>query len=192
MMIEKVFRIELDDSGAILSCLEVAIGETKRGTKHVRFVHAIDAAAACDKAKRWYASAMERSAKWSKDRRSVRVARGECADQFIGCTGSPVLGKKACKACLLVAAARKDEYRKGIRVAKEKLPLDVRARKFKEKLRDRSRAFKLANGGIFYRAQCLKKLDSLGPVAFRAWLVAEIERYQREHADPEPVAEAAQ
>jgi hypothetical protein len=91
--IEKLFRVELDGSGAILSCSEIPIGETKIGTKNVRYVHAIDAKAACLAAKTWHSEHKRRDRERQARVREEKRRKLECRL----CSEKSLPGRRHCK-----------------------------------------------------------------------------------------------
>ena len=160
----KWFRIELDSSGAILQCSEV---ESKaKGSAHIRYVEANDAASACSFAKQWYHRKLEQSRASKADRDSKRL----CVARLAGCTGAQAIGHKSCQNCLDVKNA---ESRESYRAAREAAGSPAKSTPLK-RLRE-------PTGGSVKRRIALEAFDRLGPVKFREWLVSEIERVSRGH-----------
>lgn len=174
------FRIELDSSGAILSCAEV--DRSERSGKLVRFVEAGTAAEACSAVKEWYAAHLSSGRMRNALHREARRAAGLCTGQTSGCTGTPRIGFGTCDNCALVSAAnhRLRRLRKKLGDTADLRLSNGGAQSVRDAhlagINKRSRARREAAGGAaaLEALRLLRKFDSLGPEAFRAWLVSKI------------------
>lgn len=195
MNLEKLFRIELDNSGAILDCREVEDSAKKPSGTHVRYVYALDSAGACDEVKRWYESYRLRRNLSAVARREETRNNGTCFGRRKGCVRETVPGKTLCPTCLEASNESSRESRRRRRAGEA---IDIRKNQggavaVLEGIRNRDRRRAHALGGTIMRAVALRKFDQLGPELFRAWLASEIERYQRERPiDADSEAQAAE
>lgn len=205
MIQKKWFRVETGKDGSVLSCEEV---EAKgRSGAVVRFYEAIDKAAACSAAKSWWEDKLRKAVVSGADRRLRYAKDGLCET----CGKSPVAtdtrdrwgnprgrASTQCRACLDKAAHYRELRKAGVRTRETRLGPDESFRREKERQRrsheiDRQRAG--GSAATFY-LRMLKKLDAIGHVAFRAWLVSRIpalQQTQEWHPPLEyPMAEAAE
>lgn len=152
------FRIELDGTGAILSCTEVELAE-KQG-RLVRFVEAPDKAGACSSVKQWY----EHRCRTMVEKRQVMIARRHAEGKCTDCEKPSAPGVKMCQTHI----ERRRAYGKRDRMrARGEAPPPERPIRLEPR--------------IAYLAQCepalkasriIFELDRLGPVAFRAWVMS--------------------
>jgi hypothetical protein len=179
----KWFRIETGADGSILSCTEVEAKGRSGGV--VRFYEAIDADKACKSAQDWFAS---RQRSWKK-RYENNKASGMCG---CGCGGPARTGKTTCQA----------QVDRTTRLAKERKAgrprMNIRHATAEDALRasldDLARHDKARGGSSGARLRAnLVRFDALGPIAFRAWLVSEInKRSDAAHQIPTEEAQAAE
>lgn len=177
------WRVELDASGAILSC-EAVEAKTK-GTKHVRFVEASSKAEACSFAKAWH----EKYKAGLRASHAIRAARCKEAGRCIRCTTTNVAGSPYCVAHRERSAALRRLSDSGQAKARVYLtPAQALAA-------HRASTAVAAEAGRLRGDLCkidtpqliklLDKLDTEGPYALRAWLVETIERRQAKRAAKE-------
>jgi hypothetical protein len=163
------WRVEIDASGAILSCKEVEIEGNAQ--KRVLYFQAADAKEAVQSAKEWYLDYRARRTKSSKKYADNAWAAGRC----MTCGNKKEKDRQhltKCRSCEQRCSQR--------RVAKKAgAPLLVK----KHTPESAREAMKVAAKLQVRLPMILKKFDSMGPADFRAWLVAEIERRTREAAE---------
>lgn len=168
------WRVELDKSGAILTC-DLVPDQGKNGGR-VIFVEAETKATACSNAKAWHERRKTLRARCDKKRSDDLKARrkaGLCTvcGRPAGPGKRPYYGQtvsaSVCQPCSTTLAARRTERENGAapkmrahRISPEEAVVSAL----------RTRKLRLGLGTV------LKKFDALGPVAFREWLVAEIQR----------------
>jgi hypothetical protein len=162
--LSKWWRVELDASGAILKCSEVEAAE--RGTGSVRYIEALSAAEACSYAKAWDARHKAAMRECHAKRYAERKAAGRC----VRCGAPGDAGHVLC-ARHRKADAERRRYGGETTPRIKHTPEQALAAHRKVDARYQRR-----NGKGKPFRKCLKQLDALGPEAFRAWLVAEIER----------------
>lgn len=162
MIQKKWFKIEMGADGAILSCTEVE-AKGKNGSV-TRYYEALSKEGACNRAKEWYAH----RAATDRKRYVAAKATGLCV---CGCGNPPRPGKTTCQAAIdrreLLRLERK-AGRPPLRTFHATPEASMAAHRASEQRRGGS------TGSVFRK--CLKHFDKLGPEAFRAWLVSEIER----------------
>jgi hypothetical protein len=169
----KFFRIELDKTGAILSCSEVEASE--KGGKFVRYVEALDAAGACEQVNAWWAARKAAHRASGAARVAARRAAGVCID----CAKPAVVGRARCSAHM--RANYEGQLRAIARSAGESVPrMRAPTAESAQQALARSRlhgARAVAKNGRHtesaYR-RCLAHFDKLSPKQFRAWLVGKI------------------
>lgn len=172
------WRIELDKSGAILSCAHVEMSGTSRG--RIRFVEADSDAEACSRSVDGYRRSLLYHREKGATLRAAQTARGLCCISY--CKNEPEHGKKRCKEHAAIGNANSRRWRSGEARANhpsEDLAAEARAadrRRVTRKARDEK------GGEAGLRVVLLSKFDTLGPVAFRAWLVAGIEKFNAARA----------
>jgi hypothetical protein len=156
------WRIELDKSGAIKTCEQVELAA--KSTSLVRFVEANSKAEACSDVKSWHRRYLEKARERTRSRIESARAKGMC----VGCKARPAKAHRStCQRCLDQTVKRRRDVRNGapVRVLLTPEQAQAHVRESKERAR-RNRVL----------IECLKQFDARGPEAFRAWLVAEIER----------------
>lgn len=192
MIQHRWFKIEQGADGTILSCVEVEAKGVKCGT--VRFYSAVDASAACYAAKKWYKAHRIKHNSWQRDHREKIKGNGECVTRFSGCTKVVEPGKSRCANCKAKALAGETARRARHKVGdmtdlrlhpggpaqvmqNQRAAANAGTRKLRE----------AAGGARAYEALLmLRKFDSLGPVAFRAWLVSKIPSMQQTQGEWHP------
>jgi len=151
------FRVELDASGAILSCRPADKAEANG--KSVRYIEALTAAEACSEAKAWHRQRIATQERCRKAKAEARKAAGCCAR----CDAPPVRAG-LCKRHHEMKTANVKASREGRAVPRAPLTAEQARAAY---ARDHIRAS---------LPRVLEQFDKLGPEAFRAWLVAEINR----------------
>lgn len=158
------FRIELDNTGAILSCEET--GAALRNGRYVRYVEADTKAAACSFAKQWYENRKEWRRKSDKKLQQGRRAAGLCRS-----CPQPVCGDSVrfCQRHLDMNKAHQRRWAKG--ETTPVAPVDPTVARDRElaRMRDKRRERRVA----LTPRQVLSKYDELDGRAspFRSWLV---------------------
>lgn len=192
------WRVELDKSGAILTCDYVA--DKGRNGGRVIFVEADTKANACTAAKAWHRRFIEyqrgRSAKYE----ARNIAAGLCAK----CRAPKPperLAKRQCADCTARQIARAKAVKAGL-VEKKHKPTDEELVERHARYIERAPVRRAASEACAKRrakrtvslVALLELLDKVGPTAFRAWLVTEIEQRQRPVApfSEDSLAEAAE
>lgn len=163
---KKFFRVELDKTGAILSCSEVEASE-KNG-RFVRYVEALDNAGAVEQVKAWWTTIKAANAARSAARRDMLRSAKRCLDCSAAAPNSSY-----CDSCNELRAARKRDLRAGAPLIRphSKTAAEASAR------RKASYAKHVATKGMPIEAtyrSCLSHFDKLGPKQYRAWLVGKI------------------
>lgn len=202
MIQHKWFRIEQTSDGSILSCAEVEAKGRKGGT--VRFYSAVDASAACALAKQWYERLRSRCAEADRANYQRKIDKGVCVGNLKGCTNIPREGRRYCAVCAYAKscdnAARAKRRAQGDMTNLSRNPdgpMAVMASVSERNLRRQLKERELSGGEAAARhLRTLKKLDALGHVAFRAYLVSKIKpeavaKYEASRWHP-PMAEAAE
>lgn len=170
------WRVELDKTGAILTCDFVA--DKGKNGGHVIFVESETKVQACSAAKAWHQRKLARVTANQKNRREQLRASGRCT-RCRGPMAPERTGKLRCQVCVdAQRLARRDQKAAG-RHRKVLSPEEIR-----ENARICQRRINLRRCERTWQS-LLDQFDQLGPAAFRAWLVAEIER-RRGTADPAP------
>lgn len=158
------FRIELDKTGAILTCEET--GEALRSGRYIRYIEADNKAAACSFAKQWYEKRKAWRRKSDKKLQDTRRAAGLCRS----CT-QPVCAAsiKFCEYHLELSKIHQRRWARGeavpIPVADPVAARERELTRLREKYQERRMALT--------PRQVLAKYDELDGrrSAFRAWLV---------------------
>lgn len=148
------FKIELDKSGAITSCEQVAAAFN--GSKYLRYVEAETKAQACSDVKAWYEKYSAR-----------RLEKKRALDELIA---SKTTCSKCSRAPWRAGATRCSEHRfraNGGRLERVAMPAaaestaDRASRELRDLYRHMTKRMWL---------DILGKLDALGPAGFRSWL----------------------
>ncbi len=173
------WRVELDSTGAILTCDFVP--DKGRNGGHVIFVEASTKPLACSAAKAWHQRKLARVAVNLRGMRDKRRADGVCT-RCSAPMAPERMGKTRCHACV-------DDQRAGRREQKSA----GRHRKVlsAEEIRENARICQRR----INRRRCertwqslLDQFDRLGSNAFRAWLVAEIAQRLDVAEQAQPIA----
>jgi hypothetical protein len=163
------WRVELDKDGSIKTC--DAVEASQKGSTYLRFVEAETKAHACTTVKKWYETKKRNAAVQSARAYASRKAAGTC----LMCTQPKAPGRAMCELHLRVHREAEQRRRNGdTSHARPHVPPAIQL----AAERERGRVWARAHGGSEGRMmrRCLKQFDALGPEAFRAWLVSEIER----------------
>lgn len=160
--IRKWYRVELDSSGAILSCTEVE--GAGRKNSHVRYVEALSAADATSEAKAWYEKVRQQLRDSLNRRRALREKAGKCKS----CGKHPAKRhRKWCAECLGKCATRRAE-----RVARGR-PESPEEHAIKAKAHKDARRITYGTEAAARWFDLLRNYDA-NPSDFRAWLVGKI------------------
>jgi len=187
------WRVELDKTGAILSCEHAAMGFT--GSRYIRFVEAETKHAACTDAKTWWLLRSERRAGTDRQYRARRKAEGTCINGKGH--GPPEPGKTRCANCSRLKAEgerrRHERSSTGGPTDHRRSELDLVERRKATLLRGRrvqQKIIEFAGGNPAYgHWRTLCRLRKLGAAGFEAWLIARIPNYdalmaKEQGADP--------
>jgi len=173
MIQKKWFRIETGADGSVLSCVEVP-AQGRNGAV-VRFYEAADKAAACSAAKEWYEKhrqSMNASSKRTKERAAVAEKCRICLRE------PPRPGRLSCQGCVDSLPSRLP--RKAHKRENRGNPEKVRD-SFRDTLQRTTEmhkeVFGSPSGYNFWLL--LRKFDTLGPAAFRDYLVSKIPNYEQ-------------
>lgn len=148
------FRIELDNTGAILSCVEVELAE--RQNRFVRFVEAPDKAGACTSVKDWYAARCRKMVLAKQEKTARRHSEGRCTE----CETPAAPGGKMC--------ARHIELRRSYGKEKRRREREGIA----PPLRGNAQlTYLVAHEPQLRASRVLYEFDKRGPEGFRVWLV---------------------
>lgn len=167
------WRVELDESGAILKCDQVEAGKIGSATR-ITYVRANTSAEACEYAKQWAERKNAADRERAKKRYEKRRAAGLCAH-----CGRHAGGGATCAECKAAAKhrPRATQPRKARRSPVEQLEAARIAAR-------RDQFMRLPLTAI------LREFDRRTPADFRNWLVREIaERDVRAYADMHAAAE---
>jgi len=150
------FRIELDSSGAILSCAEVELAE--RQGRLVRYVEAPNKTEACSSVKQWN----ERRLRAMVEKRQAIVARRHAEGKCTECESLALAGAKMCQIHLerhrAYGKRDRERLKQGTNPGRKRLTPEM------ARLIHIEPAIRVS--------KIIFELDRLGPVAFRAWLVS--------------------
>jgi hypothetical protein len=163
------WRVVLDKDGSIKECTQVEA--TGKGGGHVRYLQANTKAEACSYAKAWY----EKYKATKREAEVRRLLKCKAEGRCTSCRKAPARpGKVTCQACCNQVVRRRKDVREGREQKREILTPEETLRRVRER---QIRCNAQHGGSLGWTLQkCLKQFDALGPEAFRAWLVAEIER----------------
>ncbi len=162
------YRVELDNTGAILKCEEA--GEGAISGRRVRYIEARDRTEACSLAKQWWARQLQACRDSKKRLRERRMSEGRCSE----CESPAERGRRFCGKHRVIAVEQNRRSHSG-KVGPRPIPPSAEERF--------GRSLSLNAGSV------LKEFDARGPVLFRAWLVGLIDARR---AKLQPQAEAAE
>lgn len=174
--LSKIWRIELNKQGSVVSCKEVE--SIRKGTNRVLYMEAMNPTEACSAAEIYWKNESERKAELLRRQRAKQDEAGLCS--YWRCKSSPMPGMRMCLKHHHAALGRGERHLK--RKRGELPPLD-RASPEQQVAKKRSRA--LANlhkrGGAWsgIARGLLSKLEELCPgeaIAFRDYLISEINK----------------
>ena len=146
------FRLELDNTGAILSCTEVELAE--RQNRFVRFVEARDKAEACTSVKQWYERHRQRRRDGDRLGRSLRLMQGKCAR----CKQPAAPGLTVCESHRVKENSARKERRRNPRPKADPMTPQL--------------AYLVHHEPQLRASRVLYEFDKRGPEGFRDWLVA--------------------
>lgn len=164
---EQWWRVELDESGSVLTCEAVA-GPAKGG-RLLAYVQGATLAEAKLNVKSWYLRYRAQQAAYAQRRFDKRREAGLCPRDYACCTGLPEDGKKTCRACREAKAAQRRRYEEHGRTRPKANPAQARLNWARHRGNKRLTALSV-----------LKQFDTLGPTRFREWLLNQINEGTRQ------------
>lgn len=191
------WRVEFGRDGSVKGAQEMEYVSTPTRVVGYVFVRANNKASAVTKAIDWYKRYCEKNRRDCQKRRERLDREGLCWH----CRKTAVTGDmKTCPPCAKAnadrAKGRRDRLAAGDTRDMRRTNPDgiegIRARVKADTARATQTRRELAGSDTGYKyLTLLRKFDTLGPVAFRAWLVSKIPAMQQDTAE-QPMAEAAE